>query len=497
MGQRADFKEEFSLPRSIVAWFAVCWSLFLVAALVVGAMLIALYKETTSQRTERAAANLARACDAVLREMRVPAPAGSGDAAAADYLSSVRRALEPFAGVEGGVWNASSGPLAYAFPSYEGSGQKTDLPQAEEPTIRQVVETAILAHRPVEWKRDARSQILLIQACPLGAGGTEIAAWTMTRVITVGGRPFLLATTGLAFLLIVLLGSAALLARVLWRWSQRLRTVETALASGAEDLPVLQLTGQRDLDRIVAAINGAGAKALQARHRTESLQQRVAEGERLAALGRVAAGVAHEIRNPIAAMRLKAENALASEADRSRSTDALQVVVEQVGRMDHLLQNLLRSVQRTEIRRQPVMDIRAFLTAHASLFREQAGRRPITVDVPDNSAPAEFDTAAVGGALDNLILNAIQNSQDGAPIVLRSEIERSGLRLSVSDTGYGVPKSIREHLFEPFATGRPDGTGLGLAMVREVADAHGGRVCVEHRDDGTTFTLEIPIGSHP
>jgi len=69
--------------------------------------------------------------------------------------------------------------------------------------------------------------------------------------------------------------------------------------------------------------------------------------------------------------------------------------------------------------------------------------------------------------------------------------------LSVSDTGYGVPESIREHLFEPFATGRPGGTGLGLAMVREVADAHGGRACVEHRNDGTTFTLEIPIGSHP
>jgi signal transduction histidine kinase len=317
----------------------------------------------------------------------------------------------------------------------------------------------------------------------------------MTRVVTVGGRPFLLATTGLAFLLIVLLGSAALLARVLWRWSQRLRTVEAALASGAEDLPVLQLTGQRDLDRIVAAINGAGAKALASRHRTESLQQRVAEGERLAALGRVAAGVAHEIRNPIAAMRLKAENALADGRDRGRSTDALQVVIEQVGRMDHLLQNLLRSVQRSEIRPQSV-DLGAFLASHASLFREQAGRRPITVDVPYNSASAEFDTAAVGGALDNLILNAIQNSRDGTPIVLRGEVEDSRLRLSVSDAGYGVPENIREHLFEPFATGRPDGTGLGLAIVREVSEAHGGRAFVRHRNDGTTFTLDIPIGPH-
>ncbi|MGA2057986.1 MAG: ATP-binding protein [Bradyrhizobium sp.] len=319
----------------------------------------------------------------------------------------------------------------------------------------------------------------------------------MTRVVTVGGRPFLLATTGLAFLLVVLLSSAALLARVLWRWSLRLRAVELALATGAEDLPVLSLTGQRDLDRIVKAINGAGAKALESRRKTENLQKRVAEGERLAALGRVAAGVAHEIRNPIAAMRLKAENALANEADRGRSTDALQVVVEQVGRMDQLLQNLLRSVQRSEIRRQPVMDIRQFLAAHASLFREQAGRRPIAVDVPNLVPPAEFDIAAVGGALDNLILNAIQNSPDGAPIVLRAETKENRLRLSVSDAGYGVPESIREHLFEPFATGRPDGTGLGLAIVREVVDAHGGSARIEHREDGTTFTLEIPIGPSP
>ncbi len=237
-------------------------------------------------------------------------------AAQPDYLSSVTRALEPFAGVEGGIWKASTGSLAYAFPTYEGSGQKTDLPQAEEPTIRQVVETVIIGRRPVEWKRDARSQILLIEACPVADREAGIAAWTMTRAVTVGGRPFLLATTGLAFLLIVLLGSAALLARVLWRWSQRLRTVESALATGAEDLPVLQLTGQRDLDRIVKAINGAGAKAVESRRRTESLQQRIAESERLAALGRVAAGVAHEIRNPIAAMRLKAENALANGTDR-------------------------------------------------------------------------------------------------------------------------------------------------------------------------------------
>jgi len=459
-------------------------------------MLIALYKETTTQRTDRSATSIARACDAIVREAALP---GAAAATKADFAIAVDRALTSFPGVEGGVWRSDAGSLAYAYPTYEGSGQKTDLPQAEEPMIRQIAESSAAAQRRFDWKRDSRSQVLLITACPMvGPATNTTAAWAMTRVVTVGGRPFLLATTGLGFLLLVLLGSAGLLGRVLWRWSQRLRTIEAALAGGADDLPVLDLTGQRDLDRIIGAINGAEAKATEARRRTVDLLRRVADGERLAALGRVVAGVAHEIRNPIAAMRLKAENALANESDRSRSTDALQVVVEQVGRMDQLLQNLLRSVQRSAIKREPVTDVDGFLAEHAALFREQAGRRTITVDGPSRVAtPVMFDKAQIGRALDNLILNAIQNSADGTPIVLRAETTQSNFSLSVADTGNGVPPAIRKHIFEPFATGRPDGTGLGLAIVREVAEAHGGRVILEHRSNGTTFTLELPAGDRP
>lgn len=466
------------LPQSIIGWFAVCWSLFLAAALVVGAMLIALYNETTTQRLERALASVARACDAIVREAR----------ASRDYPTIASHALEPFRGIEGGIWRAGTGSLAYAFPTYEGSGLKKDLPQAEEPTIRRAAETAIEMRRPVEWKQDTPSQSLMMIACPLAAT-PDLAAWTMTRVSTSGGRPFLLAVTGLAFLLVVLLGSAALLGRVLWRWSRRLNAVELALAQGDGDLPKLEWTGQRDLDRIIGAINGAGAKAAAARHRNEVLQQQIAEGERLSSLGRVAAGVAHEIRNPITAMRLKAENALAHAGDPERSSSALRVVIEQVGRMDRLLQNLLRSVQRSDIVRAPVADLAGFFERHVSLFREQAGRRQILVETDVSGARLCFDTGQIGRALDNLIINAIQNSEDGTSIEIRATVDGGELHIAVADFGKGVPLAVREHLFEPFATGRPDGTGLGLAIVREVAEAHGGHICVAHRTDGTTFTM--------
>jgi signal transduction histidine kinase len=89
-----------------------------------------------------------------------------------------------------------------------------------------------------------------------------------------------------------------------------LRQLESALASSAGELPKLVLTGQRDLDRIVDSLNRAGARLAAARSAADALARQVAENERLASLGRVVAGIAHEIRNPIAAMRLKAENAV-------------------------------------------------------------------------------------------------------------------------------------------------------------------------------------------
>src|SRR4029077_19243116 len=124
------------------------------------------------------AASIARACDAIVRE------AGSSGApdratAKADYAVAIDRALASFPGVEGGVWKSGLGSLAYAYPTSEGTGQKTDLPQAEEPTIRQVAETSAAARRPFEWKRNSRSQVLLISACPMADSATNITAWTM------------------------------------------------------------------------------------------------------------------------------------------------------------------------------------------------------------------------------------------------------------------------------------------------------------------------------
>src|SRR5437899_11995348 len=132
---------------------------------------------------------------------------------------------------------------------------------------------------------------------------------------------------------------------------------KTALVSSTDELPRLDPTGQRDLDRIIDAINRAGGRLADARRQADALTRQVAESRRLATLGRVVAGVAHEIRNPIGAMRLKAENAIAAGPDIARKDRALRIIIEQIGRLEGLLRNLLSSVQRARPILNPVKDV--------------------------------------------------------------------------------------------------------------------------------------------
>ncbi len=487
------------MPRSIIGWFVVCWSAFVLASVVVGVLLLSLYRQTTTEQVRRASAAVAHGCDAIAgRYQFLVAGTNSppSDLRAPELVrgltGAVQIALRDLPGVEGGIWQTEQGSLAYAFPTYEGTGEKTDLPSAEEPQIRDVAEASALDGVPVDRRRDTQSQVLLLHACPLTGPIPHLSAWTMARVVTAGGRSYVEAMAGLGVLLLVVLGSAAWLGRLLLGWMRRLRRLEAALGTGSDELPRLDPTGQRDLDRIIDAINRAGGRLVDARREAEALARQVAESQRLATLGRVVAGVAHEIRNPIAAMRLKAENAIAAVHDISRKDQALRTIIDQIGRLEGLLRNLLSSVQRAKPILTPVKDVIAFLNERIDLFREQAAAHGVAIKVEGGTIDAAFDSARIGQAIDNLVLNAIQNTPPGGCITVNAERSADRLALSVADTGQGVPEDLRAQLFEPFVTARPDGTGLGLAVVREIAEAHGGSARAVHRSDVTTFIIELP-----
>lgn len=469
------------------------WAISLVSAIAVGTLLVQLYRQSSTDQVARADAVAARGCDGIIERYRFWATGWTGpvDATARDGLRAVVTvALIPLPGVEGGVWQRDAGPLAYAYPTYEGTGPKTDLPAAELDRIRAINADALDEDRAVGLRQAGRSQTLLLHACPLPGPIEGATAWTMTRVFTGGGAGLTRLLGGLGVLGLSVLASAAWTTHLLLTWSRKLAGIERSLArhSGL-DLPPLAPTGERELDRIVASLNAATAQLRTLRTEAGQLQAQVAQSERLAALGRMTAGVAHEIRNPIAAMRLRAENALL--ADDARRQAALHMVLTQVARLDALLRDLLTLTHTAAPQRRDT-DIPALLASVAEFHRETAEARQVVLGVtPGPPLLWPLDADRVRRALDNLVLNAVQALPPGGQVHLAATAD-TALHLSVTDDGPGLPPAVAQHLFEPFVTARADGTGLGLSIVREIAAAHGGTAAYRPGHPGAIFTLTFP-----
>ena len=473
----------------------------MVACCAVGALLIQISAQSTEAQTERAQVVVDQTCDLIRSRFdyyatgwRGPVPPLDDADLRRDLTAAVSIALSRQQRVEGGIWQADAGSLAYAYPTYAGGGLKLDIPAAELDRIRGVNEQAVSDETSVARQWTTGGQTLLLDACPLPGPIAGLTAWSMTRVQATAGTDQL--RLGLGVLLGLVIGMSGWLAWLLWSWSRRVDRVEAALAGHTTTMPLtIVRTGEPGLDRIVDALNQAGVRLAAAQREAGNLSDRVAASERMAALGRIAAGVAHEIRNPIAAMRLRAENALAS-SDQERRAHALRAVLEQVARLDHLSAELLAMTQRRTLDLK-LVDLADLLDTFVDDYAERAMAARVVLKV-DGRGTALLDVILVRRVLDNLMSNAIRHTPEGGTVTLAAQQEKNRVCLTVEDTGPGVAPDLRATLFEPFVTGRPDGTGLGLAIAREAAEAHGGHLTLcAAGGHGAYFMAELPTPSDP
>ncbi|MDB5365652.1 MAG: integral rane sensor signal transduction histidine kinase [Rhodospirillales bacterium] len=479
------------------------WGLSLVACVAVGILFVQLYQQSTEAQVGRAEAVVARACDLIrnrfdfyARAWHGPVPSFADPTLRQELGAVVAVALGRQDGIEGGIWQTEAGSLAYAFPTYQGTGPKTDFPVAERDRVAAINQQALRDEQPAGARAATRAQTLLLHACPLPGPIAGLSAWTMTRVQSaLGYGPLQL---GLGVLFALMMGITALLTRMLVVWARQLRSIERTLRQAdASGLPEIRATGERELDRIVDALNDARRRLGDARRDSERFAARAANAERLAALGRVAAGVAHEIRNPLAVLRLQGENALAGDEARRRT--AIVDMLAQVGRLDTLVTELLAMTQRRTPNPTKI-DLVPFLQRRLDAHRAAADARRITLACESGVTTATLDVALVERILDNLLTNAVRHAPDGGLVRLTAQHRDGSLAIEVADSGAGVSPTMRERLFEPFVTGRADGTGLGLAIARELADAHGGRLVLrenraEADAEATIFSLELPQDS--
>jgi signal transduction histidine kinase len=479
--------------RSLRARLFAVWGLSLLASLAVGVLLVRLQGQSTSAQVGREGDTLAEACDMIgdaysyyVSGWSGPVPADDDPGYRRDLATVVSVALAPLAGtagrVSGGIWQVRAGGgeklAGDPPPAADFAAVLAGVSDDEQPALRKT-------------RRDGET--LLVAACPLRGPQRGLVAWTAGRVLAApGGQELWL---GLGVLLVLMLAISGWLGWLVSAWSRHVRDIEAALSNHARAhageqagaiLPRLPPTGERELDRIIAALNLATDRLAAAQAHAAALSGRVAAAERMAALGRVAAGVAHEIRNPIAAMRLKAENALAGDDARRRT--ALAAILQQVARLDRLLGELLAMTQRRAAAPHCVM-LDGFLRQAASEQPEGAER----IEVAAAALPVQLDPALVRRVLDNLLRNAVQHAGPSGHVRLSGRLADGVLRIAVRDDGPGVDPALRETLFEPFVTGRADGTGLGLAIAREFAEAHGGRLTLcAAEGPGATFLLELP-----
>jgi signal transduction histidine kinase len=460
-------------------------------------LLVELYQQSTRAQVGHAEAVVAQACGLIRDRYAFyvagwsgPVPKLPDERLQADMTEAVSLALARQDGVEGGIWQVEAGPLAYAFPTYEGTGPKTDLPAAERGEIQAVNQQAARDERPADRQVTSRTQTLLLHACQLPGPIGGLTGWTMTRVQSAPGlRPLQL---GLGVLLALMVLMSAWLGRMLLVWGRHVRSIEGALAqAGPDGLPAVPRTGERELDRIIDALNDAGRRLDRARRESEDMASRVTRAERLAGLGRVAAGVAHEIRNPLAAARLQGENALAG--DDARRRQAITAMLGQIQRLDTLVSELLAMTQRVEPSPRP-MELAGFLADVAARHGATAAAKHQAITIPDIAGMAVLDPVVIGRVLDNLLTNAIRHAPEGGTIAMTVERHPGLVTLLVADSGPGVAPGMHDRLFEPFVTGRADGTGLGLAIARELADAHRGRLVLRPRPEGqgAVFAVELP-----
>ncbi len=422
-----------------------------------------------------------------------------------DLESILDVALAPHPGVEGGFWRGENDSLAYSFPTHDGPKRKRDLPQAELEQIRQTIRASLAARAPLGRRFDGERASLLLHARPLPGPPPDLALWMMTRAPLAVGKSYQRLASGLGILLLLALGSGLWLLRLLRRWTRRVGQLEEAITSTPlEELPALPPTGERELDRVVAAFNRLNERLRAAREDSARLGRELARADRLAALGRMAAGLVHEIGNPLAAMRLRSENGL-SAPDPERARAALGAVLGQVGRLEELLGGLRLLTRTAEVRPRPVA-LRPFLEARLEEVRPMAARSGVGLALdpaPAADAAWSFDERSLARALDNLLLNALQHTPAGGRVALGAAVGGGVCAFRVTDTGPGVPPAEVERIFEPFVTTRPEGVGLGLSLVREIAGAHGGSVRYAGADGhapGAVFTLELPRhphGAHP
>jgi signal transduction histidine kinase len=503
-----SFRWQVSLLGTLVVilFFAVLFAIMATLRYTKSAVVSAETKRLTEAANNLAQEYEDRADSARLNKQQPPLD-NPDTPAAQEVMALVSRiVLQNHEGVGGGFYSTAADTLVGNFyPTSENpfQGEENKSPaDPERETILQIARSVANTRQRSVRVITNSSGILLISAVPVREGYSVAgSAWTIKRLSDVPGanrfRAYLI-TAGLAA---AALASVVLTLFVIRNLQGGVRKIESGLQALEGNLSsrINVVNEPQEIKHIVHAINRLGTTLKEKMDYEKEMEGQLRHAERLASLGRLVAGVAHEVRNPLATIRLRVQMCR-KDASEPKAKESCLVALEEIERLNGIVNRLLNFARPIQLELEPV-DLRNLVRERIRSFEEFALSHHVQLmtNLPNRNFLIMIDKDRMAQVFDNIIQNALEAMADhGGTLSVtlasyKQNEDGSGVCVEFQDTGKGMKSADIGHVFDPFFTTKPSGTGLGLSICHELVRAHGGDIKIESEEGrGTNVTVTIP-----
>ena len=389
--------------------------------------------------------------------------------------------LRSYPGVEGGFFSNEEF-VGYAFPTHDNPAAKTDVPAAERSVIEDVSRRARASGDAQELLRGG-SEVVLVRATKTLE--QDAVAWVMQR------RPRQTDTTSRRVLLVALVLAALMSVGGTLRMAIALRRGVIEIQDGLAGL-------EKDFNRSLPESSGELGEITKSINRMAEVRRKLEDElrreDRLRTVGRTVAGFAHEIRNPLNGIRLSMQVLEQRLKGGAVQPQDLKLVVGEVDRMDALLTDLLafREKKNTELSEQDVLPA---VERCVELVRPPNGGSRIRIETSGepSSFPAMVDAQKLTQATLNLLLNAVEAAGENGEVIASLRQNHENVEIEIQDSGPEFTPEQRQHMFEAFYTTKPNGTGLGLAVSRQLILEMGGDLRYEAEPGKKAFVISLQV----
>jgi two-component system, NtrC family, sensor histidine kinase HydH len=313
-----------------------------------------------------------------------------------------------------------------------------------------------------------------------------------TQTAWAGGVLLALGLTGVLAGLLSGYATARAMIRRVAQLSVRVQAVQAHLDQDVGAVTVVAPQHFGDLDAQLEQVVGRVKEVCQ---KLQEQERSLLRAEQLVAVGQLAAGVAHEIRNPLTGVKFLLQAAVQMQSPTLLTADRLHLLLQEVARIERTVQGLVDFARTPPPDRRP-HELSEIVKEAAEIVQSRAETKSVLIRIDCGHAPLQVivDRDQFLSLLTNLLLNAIEASPTKGKItVVTSPVMDGMIRVEVLDAGSGIETTVADRLFTPFASTKATGTGLGLTLARRVAEEHGGTITATNRPEGgACFTLTLP-----